>query len=281
MLFTNALSYAIAHSKTDADLIQQLIKRYDLSLVFALDTCQLKPQQTKLVKDLQETLQLCFEVSSPTSYAKISWEQLKEAMTNEMDIDLSETSYLKPIQEEHLASSKKLKRALTKELNNSGELSTTPKRNKRDTSTYSTDVSIMDHIVAVPPYEASKSSAEELDTLLSSIQPVTYNSGSIGSSIFYKNQGKSYTWKVPEWTLAQKYIDLKIYNNPNQLQEKKPMDQWREASFRAKVLIGTPASKADRTQKIDSLLNQLIPLLIGEANDQPQCLSQVRESDRT
>ena len=114
---------------------------------------------------------------------------------------------------------------------------------------------------------------------LESVTGVLYPSlqRTTGSTIFFKNQGKSYTWKSPQWTTATKYGDLNIYNNPNSLPEKKPMDQWKEASFRAKVLIGTPHSNADRTLKIHRTLETLKTLLIAEANTDPNCVAQVKE----
>ena len=64
--------------------------------------------------------------------------------------------------------------------------------------------------------EGSMSNEDELDLLLSSAI-VT------GSSTSYKTQGRLFTWKSPEWITAQKFVDLKIYNNPN--------ERWKKAEF--------------------------------------------------
>lgn len=53
-----------------------------------------------------------------------------------------------------------------------------------------------------------------LDALLNSTNVATYT-GTTGSSIFLNRQGKLYTFKSPEFPAGEKYIDLKIYDQPS------------------------------------------------------------------
>ena len=236
----------------------------------------LKPTQLRLLTFLKECLESCFTVSSSKSYAKISCSQFVETIQEMMDTDLSTTSWHTLLKTEHNDSLKGSKKRLLQEQDNAGESFTIQKKNKV-TFTSSTDASITDPIVGVQDSEQSKSNADDLASLLALTTPKVYNSGLTGSNIFFKRQGTCYTWKSPAWTTATRYIDLKLYNEPNSLQEMKPMDQWKAASLRAKVLIGTPHSDVNRTLKINNLLDQLIPLLIGEVNSQPNCESTQRD----
>lgn len=194
------------------------------------------------------------------------------------DIDLSKTSYLDSLSLKPKQSSQKSKkRQLPKDLTIRGQSSGIQNKKVKDIATSSIDAYITPVTAAVQHYEDSDSNDEGLATLLNSVKHTQPTSGKISSSIFYKNQGVSYTWKSEAWTTASKYVDLKIYNNPAVLMEKKPMEQWKEAGLRAKVLIGTESSLLSRTQRIESCLKRLTELLIAEVANQPDCQSYQKE----
>ena len=200
----------------------------------------------------------------------------EKPVETEMGIDLSTTLYRDQLLEWQKESVKGCKRKLITNESQQSSSSTTQKK-KKDIS-----MSFTDAFTTVPTADAlssegSLSNEDELDLLLSSAVPIQQTSGLTGSSTSYKTQGRLFTWKSPEWITAQKFVDLKIYNNPNVLPEKKPTDYWKEATFRAKVLVGTSHSSVERTQKINRLLETLIPLLIAETKSQPDCAAHVRD----
>ena len=274
MLFKNCFR-DIKSFTSDFQLFTQILSCCNLTKVWKTELEDLNVPQTLVLNLFKSCLEDCFTVKDVEDYQKISPELFLKTMEKEMAIDLSTTYYLSLL----LSTPIRSKTASLKRTNEmaSSQLSTTPKKKIKDTSTSFTDAFTTPPSAAAPSTEDIKSKDDDLDSLLNSVQPQTYSSGTIGSTIFFKNQGKSYTWKSPEWTTATKYVDLKIYNNPNSLPEKKPMDQWKEASFRAKVLIGTPHSNADRTLKIHRTLETLKTLLIAEANTDPNCVAQVKE----
>ena len=229
-----------------------------------------------VLQQIVDLLETCYEVDSPKDYAQISSSELKETMTKELGIDFSETLFLMPIVTERKPSFKRSKKLMAKE-KEPGPSSITQKKRKQDTSTSSTDVYTTAVIAGARHLVESESSDDELDTLLSSTLAAPKRSGPTGSSISLKKNENLYTWKLPAWTSAQSFVDLKIYPNPNTLPEKDPMQWWREASFRAKVLIGTTGSNPQRTEKIQNCLSKLTTLLIADVASDPSVQSQCQK----
>lgn len=280
--FSNAvLYYCPPPGSTDADLFAHIIKCQNLCLIKKVVPEVPVTKFQTLVQDIllifQSTIDVCYLNATDTELAKLSPIEFLASMTEEMDIDLSKTSYLEQLYETPKKSLAKSKKRTATESETPGPSSITPKRKRKDTSISSIAASTTAPTAAAHHSEDSDLSEDELDTLLSLVPKTTKNSGSSGSAIFYKNQGKLYTWKSPVWTLANKYVDLKIYDHPSKLKELDPMSWWKEAGLRAKVLIGNPHSSSERVKKIEKLLKELVPLLIAEISTLPECEASVRE----
>lgn len=166
-----------------------------------------------------------------------------------------------------------------KEMTSSLESSTTQKGKKRkteDTSMSITTAPIQVEPVAVDFSEDSESSEDAIDTMLRSIQPTQSTSGINGCNITLRNHEGAYSWKSEEWITAEKYIELKVWNNPGTLPQKKQMDWWKEAAFSAKTLVITRHTSLKTQQKIENLLKELQRVLLKEANQFPGVCSNLR-----
>ncbi len=277
--FCDNLYTCSKYIKADSEIIEKAIQELDFDEI-DIDTVESTWPLWKqhLMEALVETI-----ATKVPSITKESWQSQSpidfcEHMEKTTDIDLSKTSFLQQIIDNPLNSSKKSKkRSKPIDNNRPGASYTTQKRNKKDTSTSSIGAYTTVRTADAQLFEDSDSNEGNLDTRLCLIQPTISNSGLTGSSIFLKNQGKSYTWKLPAWTTATKYIDLKVYNNPQDLVSKKPMDFWREAGLRAKVQIGTQTSNPERTIRINRLLERLTTLLIDEVQSAADCKASCHE----
>lgn len=150
-------------------------------------------------------------------------------------------------------------------------LSGTPKKrpNKKDTATSITSVPTTSRTVGAPSSSLLRSREEILADLMQSI-PSTAPTSSIGSTIFLRTHDGSSTYRSTEFPLGEKYLDLKIYDNPMDVKTKKPKELWREASFRAKIVIGRRDSDETVTKRILSLLEELQTLLLTDIINYPE-----------
>lgn len=144
---------------------------------------------------------------------------------------------------------------------------------KAATVTSITPVRITNRDANVNLFDQSSSSSDvDLETILSSV-PLKVSTGSIGSSIFCKSQDCSYSFRSAEFPLGRKFIDLKIYDNPQSMREEKPQDQWKTANFRAKLLVGRADSNRKITEEILTLLKRLQTLMISDMKTYPGLVS--------
>ena len=263
---------------TDRDFFTFIFNNYNLWKIKLQQPSKFwKIEQQKILELLQQLIETTYPLHTSQDLAKLSLDEFLTSLIGLTDIDLSKTLYSESIYNSAKNSATKSKRQLNPETPDSGESSTTQKQQKLDTPMSSIAASITDPIVDAGSLETTISSDVDLDTLLTLVKPTQSTSGKLGSSIFYKHQGVSYTWKSPEWTTGTKYVDLKIYNHPSLLEERTPMEMWKEAGLRAKVLLGTRASNQIRTQQIENCLKQLTTLLIAEISQKPDCQSSQRE----
>lgn len=278
-MYSDALNQVLEKAKADPTNFtdRRLFKLIVGGNLGELSTTTLDPSwptaKQQLLTAIQTTIEMEYGDKSAAELAKLSPKEFLTALEQTMDIDLSKTLLLTSLLKNASPSSSKSKKRPLIDLATPGESSGIRNPKMKAIATSSIDAYIMPVTADAQPCEDLNSSGEDLATLLNSVPSQVMNTGLTGSSIFYRNQGTSYTWKSPEWTSAHKFVDLKIYNNPSVLAEKKPMDWWREAGLRAKVLVGTPTSLPARTQRINDLLKKLTELLIAEANSQPKCVS--------
>lgn len=139
------------------------------------------------------------------------------------------------------------------------------KRKTTDISMYTTPVPSRATPVDVPSSEDSESSDEGLDAILSSIVSTPKTTGVTGSNIILRNPEGSYFLKSETWTMAEMFIDFKIYENPAVLKTKKPMEWWKEAAFSAKTLLITKNTSEKRAEKIRKVISDLKELCLQEA----------------
>nr|QVW56849.1 MAG: putative NS2 protein [Tarsiger cyanurus ambidensovirus] len=99
-----------------------------------------------------------------------------------------------------------------------------------------------------PPADAASSEDSELsdgpDDAFFSCATSRKPTGPTGSSITCKKDGASFLWEAKGSTSAAKFIDIKIYDDPKALKGVDPMEVWRHANFRAKVMVGSPIQPA-------------------------------------
>ena len=149
----------------------------------------------------------------------------------------------------------------------SSSASTTKKTKKTNTSTSTTHVPTINLIADASSSSNSmaESKNDSLSTLLENI-PLKETYSKTLSSIYFKNQENYYTFKSNEIPLTRQFIDLKIYDSPQTLENMDQKDWWKCATTRMKVAVGRDS---DLSQKAMQKLKELQELLIQDMNTYP------------
>lgn len=161
------------------------------------------------------------------------------------------------------------------------ESSTTQKGKKRKTKDTSMSTTIATTVV--PPADVLSSEDSELsdadiDTMCASVLPTQKNTGISGLNISLRRPEGCYTWKSPEWTSADRYYEIKIYDNPNKLKSVKPMDMWKQAAFSAKMLLPNKGKNGLISAKINKKLDQIMKMSLQLAQQYPSVDSNLVEA---
>nr|QVW56844.1 MAG: hypothetical protein [Tarsiger cyanurus ambidensovirus] len=197
--------------------------------LFVLQHMSLTVEEMEMQKEEELQDSLAADITLPPNYwASVSSEDFLNCMRNNKDITSYQIlflprhakelkQFLEGLKAPSPAAAEEVQLIPSKALHSS----TTPKRvyKSRMTEKAPKKRAISTSITSAPTAKAGASanlfgsshtsSDDDLETMLQSI-PTKQTTGGTGSSIFYKSQGKSFSFKSALFPLGQKYIDLKV-----------------------------------------------------------------------
>lgn len=275
--FAEAVERA-ANKKECPELFHRMLSSLHLAM---LDYCENDPKSIYLDEDCKElplpqseywdtvsnkVLLDYMEQTQQTSLSRILFQPRHARMLKAFLEPLKETSPA-PAQQQEPPSRPS---SLSTTLKRAPKAPSTPKKKRQATATSTMSAPTAKAVASASSLSSFlHSSEDELATMLESI-PSKPSYSATGSSIFYKNQGKSYSFKSAQFPIGKTFIDLKIYNNPQLMKETKPMEQWKTSSFRAKCLIDRKDSDPKTTDQIQTHLSALRTLLLKDIQTYPE-----------
>lgn len=125
---------------------------------------------------------------------------------------------------------------------------TKPKKRKTVTLTSTTRADTMPVFADAHGFEDSMSNDDNKEFFTQRLATAKINSTKPtsldGCNITAQVEGKSYTWKAAKCPTWRKYINFQIYPSVSDLKGVDPKEHWRKASFRGKVVVGSPLNPA-------------------------------------